>query len=339
MEGRYVEQLADGRLRCRLCPHHCRLAPGETGRCQVRRNVDGRLLVENYGKISSAALDPVEKKPLYHFHPGGYLLSFGSFGCNFTCEFCQNWSISQFRPPTRDLSPEAAVELLRATAAEEPRTVGVAYTYAEPSVWYEYVYDTSVLVRKAGFANVLVSNGYLERRPLLDLLPLIDAANIDLKAMNPRYYQRICHGSLKKVEESIAVIAASGTHLEVTTLVVPGQNDSPEEMERLARFLAGLNPDIPLHLSRFFPNYRMGGEPTPVATLTELRNIARRHLHYVYLGNLPESMATYCRRCGALLLDRFGYEISPGEIEGDRCRRCGEKLPFVGTVHLPPNGV
>lgn len=334
MQGRYVLDLGEGRLRCRLCPHHCRLAPGETGRCAARRNVDGRLLAENYGLVTSAALDPVEKKPLYHFYPGGYLLSLGSFGCNFACDFCQNWSISQVRAPTEELTPVAALELLRETATTEPRTIGMAYTYNEPTIWYEYVYDTAVLVQAAGFQNVLVSNGYVEREPLRDLLPLLGAANIDLKAMNPRFYQRLCRGSLRKVQESIEAIAASKTHLEVTSLIIPGQNDDLREMEAMARYLAGLDPGIPLHLSRFFPQYRRQSQATEVESLRRLRDIAREHLRFVYIGNVSEAEETRCQRCGAVLLRRKSYGVERGSLAGDHCANCGEPSPVVGRVSI-----
>lgn len=332
MEGRYVEDLGEGRLQCWLCPHHCRLSPGETGLCAVRRNSDGHLQTENYGLVTATALDPVEKKPLYHFYPGGYLLSLGSFGCNFACDFCQNWSISQFRPAAEKLAPAAAVEFLRATAARELRTIGMAYTYNEPTIWYEYVYDTAVLVRSAGFQNIFVSNGYVEKQPLRDLLPLLGAANIDLKSMNPRFYQRLCRGSLRKVEASIEMVAASGTHLEVTSLIIPGQNDDPREMDALARYLAGLDPRIPLHLSRFFPQYRREGEATAILSLRRLRDIAREHLEFVYIGNVAATEETRCPHCGAVLLRRVGYGLERGQLVGERCADCGEPAPFVGPV-------
>ncbi len=269
---------------CPLCFHHCRLEPGQSGLCRARTNQNGKIISLSYGKITSLALDPIEKKPLRRFHPGSQILSVGSFGCNLSCPFCQNHEIAAAGPqvPARDFSPDQLVEL--ACSLLGRGNIGIAYTYNEPLVGYEYLMDTARLAREAGLLNVLVSNGTLEEIPFLDLLPLLDALNLDLKGFTPDWY-RALGGDLETVKRSIR-LAAARCHLEVTTLIVPGCNDREEEMDALARWLAGVDPEIPLHISRFFPRYRMTElSPTPVEKVYRLADIARQHLRYVYTGN------------------------------------------------------
>ena len=270
---------------CQLCFHRCGLAEGQTGLCRARGRRGGEIVPLNYGKVTSLALDPIEKKPLRRFHPGSLILSVGSFGCNLRCPFCQNQEISmagedQLR--TVDVSPEQL-----AAQAEElvPQgSIGVAYTYNEPLVGYEYVRDCAALVHERGLCNVLVTNGTIEEAPWRALLPLIDAANIDLKGFTASWYRRL-GGDLDTVKRSIA-LAAERCHVEVTTLLVPGENDSAGEVRELARWLAGVDPGIPLHLSRFFPRYRMGAyPPTPVERVYQLAEEARAYLAHVYTGN------------------------------------------------------
>lgn len=269
---------------CALCFHHCRLAEGETGLCRARGNRGGRIVPLNYGRLTALALDPVEKKPLRRFHPGSLVLSVGSFGCNLHCPFCQNAAIAAAgqEAPTRTWSPE---ELTAAAVGLRDRgNIGVAYTYNEPLVGYEYVRDCAALVHAAGLYNVLVTNGTIEPGPWRALLPLIDAVNIDLKGFTEGWYRRL-GGNLEGVKESIA-LAAQVCHVEVTTLIVPGENDSPEEMAALSGWLASVSPGIPLHVSRFFPRHRMTDRPpTPVETVRRLAQVARQRLHHVYTGN------------------------------------------------------
>lgn len=279
--------MADKRAVCGVCPHACVLAEGHRGICRARVARDGAVVDENYGCVTSVALDPVEKKPLARYRPGSFVLSLGSYGCNLRCPFCQNASIAcagSEDAAWRDVSPEAAVEL--AVQAADRGCIGIAYTYNEPLVGYEYVRDTARLAHKAGLVNVLVSNGMVNPAPLTELLGLIDAANIDLKGFTPAFY-RMVGGDLDAVKRTIAVLAADATcHLEVTTLVIPGLNDNPVEIDAAAAWLASLDPDIPYHLTRFFPCYRMlDRPPTPVATLRDLERVARRHLSDVVLGN------------------------------------------------------
>lgn len=271
-------------LKCDICFHHCELDEGRTGLCRARANRGGQIVPLNYGRLTSLALDPIEKKPLRRFHPGGLVLSLGSFGCNLRCPFCQNAEISTAGAefPARDYSPEALVQL--ALALRPRGNLGLAYTYNEPLVGYEFVRDCAAMVREAGMFNVLVTNGTIEEAPWRALLPLIDAVNIDLKGFTEAWYRRL-GGDLETVKRSIA-LAAEACHLEVTTLVVPGCNDGEDELRALSGWLASLSPDIPLHISRFFPRHRMNDlPPTPVDTVYRLAAVARERLRYVYTGN------------------------------------------------------
>ena len=273
------------KIRCGICPQGCELEEGQIGFCRARSAQAGAVVCDNYGLITSIALDPIEKKPLRRFYPGSTILSVGSFGCNLRCPFCQNYEISMCsreRARTVYVSPEELVE--RALALKTSRNIGIAYTYNEPLVGYEYVRDCAALARQHGLKNVLVTNGYVNEEPLRALLPLIDAMNIDLKAFTEDFY-RTLHGHIEPVKRTIA-IAAKACHVEVTTLIVPGCNDSEAEMRDLSEWLSGVSKDIPLHISRFFPRYRMAdGAATPVETVYALADIARKRLKYVYTGN------------------------------------------------------
>lgn len=273
-------------LTCQLCPHHCKLAEGQAGYCRARRNEGGVVRSLNYGQVTSLALDPIEKKPLYHFYPGTVILSVGSFGCNMRCPFCQNYSISQDDGQAVQgyLAPEKLLELA-VGAQKQHGSIGVAFTYNEPLLSYEYLLDAAPLLQAAGQKVVLVSNGQIEAEPLRKLLPLLDGANIDLKAFNPATYQWM-GGSLAAAKRTIEMMAAAGVHLEVTTLVIPGKNDSTEEFAAETGWLAGINPEIPLYLSRYFPRYQCAIEMTPLATLQKMQKVAQERLHYVYLGNV-----------------------------------------------------
>lgn len=272
------------KVTCALCFHRCSLAEGQTGVCRARANRDGTIIPLNYGRLTALALDPIEKKPLRRFHPGSRILSVGSFGCNLHCPFCQNAEIAAAGEEscTRDCTPERLVQ--EALRLRVQGNIGVAYTYNEPVVGYEYVRDCAELVHRAELLNVLVTNGVIEEQPWRELLPLLDAVNIDLKGFTPGWYQRL-GGDLETVKRSIA-LAASRCHLEVTTLVVTGENDGEAEMRELSRWLASLSPEIPLHVSRFFPRHRMQDRPpTPVQSVYRLAEVAREALLYVYTGN------------------------------------------------------
>lgn len=325
-EAAFYEKRPDGTVQCHLCPHQCVIAEGRHGRCRVRTNRGGTLYSDIYGLITSAAMDPIEKKPLYHFHPGSSILSLGTRGCNFACEFCQNWSISQADAGTSPLPSKAAVQ-----AAQREASIGIAYTYNEPLIWFEYVFETAKLAREAGLVNVLVSNGYVSPEPLEELLPYVDAMNLDIKAIRPDFYKRLCHGTLEPVLAT-ARTAARRTHLEVTNLVIPGHNDTDEEFEELGRWIAGeLGPHIPTHLSAYFPRYKLKAPPTPVETLERAHEILSRRLRYVYLGNCQSDRgaATRCHGCGAVLITRKGYRAQAVGLRGSACAACGEENYIV----------
>lgn len=273
------------RVRCKICPHHCYIEEGQLGLCRARTNKNGEIICENYGRLTAIALDPIEKKPLYRFYPGSRILSVGSYGCNLNCPFCQNCDISMVGARDIETTEISCEELVRKALNLKNRgNIGIAYTYNEPLIGYEFVRDCAGLAREQGLKNVLVTNGFICEEPLLKLLPLIDALNIDLKGFREDYYHKL-RGELAVVKRSIE-LAAAKAHVEITTLIVPGENDSEEEMEELSGWLAELNPEIPLHISRFFPRWRMSDkEPTPVKQVYRLADIARRKLKYVYEGN------------------------------------------------------
>jgi pyruvate formate lyase activating enzyme len=286
-EAMFYKKLDKMRVHCFLCPHNCNIPPDGRGICGVRKNTDGTLYSLNYGKITSIGVDPVEKKPLNRFHPGTYILSVGSVGCNLRCPFCQNHNIARVKPEEIHMHHADSDELVaKAVSLKRQDNIGIAYTYNEPTIWYEFVYETAKKVKEKGMLNVLVTNGYIGKEPLEQILPYIDAMNIDLKAYNERFYRELVKGGLEEVKETIRR-SAGHCHVEITTLVIPGWNDSTEEMEEMALWLASISPDIPLHLSRYFPRFEMTDRPpTPLDTLTELKRIAVRHLNHVYLGNV-----------------------------------------------------
>jgi pyruvate formate lyase activating enzyme len=289
-------RMAESKVRCLLCPHGCVLAEGATGRCRVRTNRYGSLRAVSYGHVSSLALDPIEKKPLAHFYPGSFVLSMGSWGCNLGCLFCQNHSISQQGVPVpkvrtldnlggdRVFSPEELVSLALETVPEG--NIGIAYTYNEPFCDFEFMFDTARAAKKRALKNVVVTNGFVRKEPLVAILPFVDAMNIDLKAFTERFYRKVCGGSLEPVLDAIG-IAAAKTHVEITTLVIPGLNSSPEEIDALSSWIATISPDIPLHLNRHHPDWKMS-EPPPIARdeLYALSAIARAHLRNVHVGNV-----------------------------------------------------
>ena len=318
-EAMYYEQAAGGAVNCALCPHRCRIAAGRVGTCKVRKNVDGKLYSISYGRISSWAVDPIEKKPLYHFYPGRMIFSVGSIGCNFRCKFCQNWQIAQLTDiPTQEVSAEELVWVAKRQAGN----IGIAYTYNEPTIWYEYVLECVKLARQQGLKNVLVTNGFIEKEPLEELLPYIDAMNIDVKAFHEDFYKDLTFGRLSPVKQTVE-IAQDKCHVEVTTLIIPGMNDENEEIEELARWLSSLRRDIPLHLSRYFPNYKLDLPPTPVDRIKTARDIAKKYLDYVYTGNIIDDVGsnTYCPSCGKLVIRRSGY-ITHSNVKDNKCPRC-----------------
>lgn len=324
-EASFYEE-SKGYINCKLCPHKCLINDGAYGKCNVRVNRGGKLYTTNYGEITSMARDPIEKKPLYHFKPGGNILSVGSFGCNFSCEFCQNHAISQGRSNSEYIYPKQLVEICKGLEDN----IGVAFTYNEPSIWYEYVYQSSKLLKESikNINIVLVTNGYINEEPIKKLLPFVDAMNIDLKSFNNNYYKGVCGGSISPVLNTIRM-ALKECHVEVTTLLVSGENDSKSEVKEIAGFIGSLNKDIPFHLSRYFPNYKMGKPATNIEVMNEDRKIAERYLNYVYMGNVSNiDNSTYCPKCGYKIIEREGNHIIV-DVCNQLCPKCGYKINIV----------
>lgn len=271
------------KIRCFLCPHNCSIGEGQYGLCSVRTNMEGKLKTINYGEITAMALDPIEKKPLYHFHPGSKILSVGSFGCNFSCGFCQNYSIAHYRAKSQYFSPEDLIEACR----QIDDNIGLTFTYNEPSIWYEYIYDTSKKLKEMHpeYKVVLITNGYIQVEPLTKILPYVDAMNIDLKSFQRDYYKKICGGDIEHILKTIEK-SHDKCHIEITTLLVNGLNDSEEEVEKIAAFLANLDKNIPLHLTRYFPNYKIHRPPTDIDVMLKAREVASKYLNHVHLGNV-----------------------------------------------------
>lgn len=323
-EAMYYEKQHDKRVSCYLCPHNCNIKDGGRGACRVRKNEGGILYTMNYDRIAAIAMDPIEKKPLYHFYPGSYILSAGTIGCNLKCSFCQNYHIAQEEAPTEEITSYNLVEI----AENQKLNLGIAYTYNEPSIWYEFVFDTAKLARGRGLKNVMVTNGFISEEPLKELLPYIDAMNIDVKGFTEKYYKDVCKGLLGPVKKTVE-IASEKCHLEVTTLVVPDLNDSIEEIGEIARWLASLNMDIPLHLSRYFPNYKLSKDPTPVSVLFDARDEAKKYLNYVYVGNVHGSdNSTYCPVCGSQVVRR-DINVETDGLKDGRCRCCGHEIAVI----------
>jgi pyruvate formate lyase activating enzyme len=330
-EAMLAEAREGGKTACRLCAHRCLIAPGKFGVCGVRENRGGTLLTHVYGEVIAAHVDPIEKKPFYHFLPGTTSFSIATIGCNFKCGFCQNWEISQASlaegaaAGPRRLPPEDAVRI-----ALEAGCRSLSYTYTEPTIFFEYALDTARLAKKAGLANTFVTNGYMTAEALNILAPSLDAANVDLKAFRDETYKKICQARLAPVLESIRLMRTLGIWVEVTTLVVPGLNDGDEELRNIARFLAEVDPDIPWHLSRFHPDFQYtDARPTPVATLRRAADIGRREgLRFVYIGNVyGESETTFCPACGKTVISRSGFRVERDETRNGLCAFCGASIP------------
>jgi pyruvate formate lyase activating enzyme len=322
----HVVEDGSGKVACDLCPQACRINEGGHGICLGRVNRGGTLYALNYGECVSIAMDPIEKKPLYHVCPGRSILSIACNGCNLRCDFCQNWTISQTRAQTSSVSPEELVKL-----AIESGSFGIAYTYTEPLIWFEYLLDAGGLAHERGLKNVLVTNGIVNEAPLKELLPFVDAMNIDLKSMRAEFYREYCHvEGLEAVKRTIT-LSAKETFIEVTNLKIPGLNDSEEETRELAGFLAGVSPSIPLHFSAYYPTHKMTIEPTPVATLVRAAEIAREKLDYVYLGNVGRAgdPNTYCPKDGNLLVRRDGYRAEVVGVKDGTCTGCRRPADFV----------
>ena len=317
------------KVQCRLCPKNCIIDNGQSGNCRIRINVDGTLRSVAYGFPCSINIDPVEKKPLFHFLPASTALSLATVGCNLHCLFCQNWEISQASPA--DVSaykaePEKIIEL-----AQLKKCPSIAYTYSDPVVFYEYTLDTSKLARSINVKNILVTAAYINEEPLKQLLEYTDAANIDLKGITDDFYRQICDATLRPVQNAIVLTKAAGVHLEITNLIIPTLNDKPEQIRQLVRWIRdNLGTDTPLHFSRFFPLYKLVHlAPTSPQTLEQARQIALEEgIEYVYIGNIAskEGQNTYCPKCKKLLIERSGYTILQNRLRDGTCGDCGKKI-------------
>jgi pyruvate formate lyase activating enzyme len=279
-ECMFYKEVDYGKVECLLCPHNCIISEGKTGVCRVRKNVGGRLISLNYGKISALNLDPIEKKPLRRFMPLTQTLSIGSFGCNMKCPWCQNYNISMETPRTTDMTPQEIVDI-----ALTKKYPSISYTYNEPTVYYEFAYDTARLAKDKGIKNIMVTNGYINEEPLELILPYIDAFNIDLKTYSLKNYKKYCGGGLNEVKNTIKK-AATSSHVEITSLMVTGINDDLDDLEEMCKWLASVNAKIPMHLSRYFPMYKYHEPETKASLLYDAEKIAKKYLEYVYLGNI-----------------------------------------------------
>ncbi len=329
-EASYYLKLKETRTECYLCPHRCIIAEGRRGICGVRKNVNGVLFSEVYGFPVAVNTDPVEKKPLYHFYPGSQVLSFGTVGCNMNCFYCQNCDISQETLDSYGKVRKVSVEEMVSLAGINDDNLGVAFTYNEPTIYFEYMYDIAGEIHERGLKNVVVTNGYISDEPLKDLLRYADAFNVDLKAFDDQFYRIHTKSRLQPVLNAIETIAGSGVHLEITNLIIPNLNDSPEDFRKMVQWIADITgSDTPLHLSRYFPRYKANEPVTPLTVLKDFRNIARERLNYVYLGNVqdPLSANTYCKNCHELVIERLGYHTSTQGLEKDgRCTHCGTQI-------------
>lgn len=331
-EARYWESLDNGWIRCRLCPRKCTVPPGGRGYCEVRENRDGVYHTLTYGNPCAIHVDPIEKKPLYHFLPATTAFSIATAGCNLNCRFCQNWHISQARPEeltNYDLSPRQLVD-----AAVRSGSPTIAYTYSEPTIFYEYMLDCARIAHERGLKNICHSNGFINEEPLRELCAYLDAANIDLKGMSEEYYREMTGGRLAPVLRTLKILVDEGVHLEITTLLVPGRNDDAETLRRQCEWIRdNLGGDVPVHFSRFHPQHKLRDlPPTPLESLERARTVARdAGLRYVYIGNVPghEANSTYCAGCGQKVIARVGYSVEVRGLDSGVCSACGTPVPGV----------
>lgn len=324
----------DGSVRCRLCAHHCHIKSGQRGLCQVRENRDGVLYSLVYGKLVSENIDPIEKKPIFHLLPGSTSYSISTVGCNFRCRHCQNYGISQYSGrhggtiPGRERSPAEVV-----AEAGKAGCASISYTYVEPTIFYEFALDTARLAFEQGIRNIFVSNGYTGAEATREIAPVLTANNIDLKAFSDRFYQEVCGAKLRPVLETIRLMKELGVWVEITTLVIPGWNDSDDELTAIADFIHSIDPEMPWHVTAFHPTYKMiDRPPTPAATLKKAREVGlAAGLKFVYTGNLPgdEGENTSCPNCRETLIARTGFWSRPVGLTGDSCRACGSRIPGI----------
>lgn len=328
-EAMFYKVLQEGKVRCELCPHQCEILPGKRGICRVRENRNGILYSLNYQRLIAAHIDPIEKKPLFHFYPGSHSYSIAAIGCNFHCLHCQNWSISQVQGDVikgEEISSENIVQ-----DALDNNCVSISYTYTEPTIYYETAYDTSKIAHNKGLKNIFVTNGYISPEALKNIAPYLDAANIDLKAINEKFYNTVCGAKLQPVLDSIKLYYQLGIWIEITTLIIPGYNDDSNELRQIARFIADIDKSIPWHVTAFYPTYKLNNTPaTPLSTLENAYTIGKEEgLKYVYQGNIGQGENTYCPSCGKLLVKRNFFNIK-NQIDDGKCPFCGYKIQGIG---------
>ena len=330
-EAMFYEAMPEDRLRCGLCNHRCKIREGRRGICAVRENRGGKLYSLVYGRIVAEHIDPIEKKPLFNFMPGSRVFSIGTVGCNFHCKHCQNFDISQYPHEHggeiigEKRTPEGIV-----TAAKDTGCESIAYTYNEPTVFYEFAYDTAVLAQKEGIKNIFVSNGYMSSEAARHISSYLDAINVDLKTFSDKSYKEVCGAGLEPVLETIRLMKALDVWVEVTTLIIPGLNDGDQELRDIALFVKEIGHEVPWHVTQFYPAYKyLDRPPTPVATLRRAREIGLEEgLRYVYEGNVPGEGGenTYCYACGAILIERYGLRLLRNRLEDGKCPECGARM-------------
>ncbi len=324
-EAMFYKRLENNKVQCLLCSHYCKILPGKRGICRVREDQEGVLYTLNYRKLIAANIDPIEKKPLFHFYPGSKSYSVAAMGCNFRCLHCQNWSISQ---PERDIiegqvvSPERIVQ-----NALDSDCLSISYTYTEPTIFYETALEIARLARNKGLKNIFVTNGYISPDALNHIAPYLDAANIDLKAMSDTFYRKVCGARLEPVLDRIKQYYELGIWVEITTLIIPGYNDEDDELGEIAQFIADIDKEIPWHISAFYPTYKLNdAPPTPVSTLQRAYKVGKdKGLHYVYEGNVGEGENTFCPSCGKTIINRK-YFSTNNKIKNGKCPFCGEEI-------------
>jgi len=328
-EALLYKKLEDNKVSCFLCAHRCLIADGHFGICQARQNKGGRLYTLAYGELCAANIDPIEKKPIFHMLPGSKSYSFAALGCNFHCGFCQNWQISQKKEADKlgiNLEPKSPEKIV--SEAWQCKCQSISYTYSEPTIFFEYALETAKLAREKGLYNIFVTNGYMTPEALEMIKPYLDAANVDLKYFNDENYRKVCGGRLQPVLDVICLMRKLNIWVEVTTLVVPGENDSTQELKNIAGFLSGVGKEIPWHISRFHPDYKITDkEPTSLVKLKETYNIGKdAGLRYVYIGNVLEEEKTYCYNCGQDLISRVGFNIVKNVLRDGKCPGCNTAL-------------
>jgi len=331
-KARYYSKRENNAVQCHLCPRHCYVLEGNRGYCDVRENRKGEYYTLVYGRLVAIHIDPIEKKPLFHFLPGTTALSVATAGCNVDCKFCQNWNISQALPeevPSKFVSPENLAYL-----ANKYKTPTIAFTYTEPVVFTEYVYDCASIGKDFNVRSVMISNGFINKKPMSDLCNVLDAVKIDFKSFNPDFYKKIVRGRLKPVLDTLVLLKEKGIWYEMVYLVIPTLNDNPQEIREMSKWiLSNLGPDVPIHFTRFHPEYLLTNlPPTPKTTLETAYKVAKdAGINYVYIGNIPGHPAesTYCPSCGKILINRIGYYVKAINIKNGKCKFCGQSIPGV----------